>query len=235
VGGTWVTFSQALWYQRVFASPSDEVATRAFFNTRADLGRLPFGAGTVVSQGTQLPASGAPGEVFVVGDCDGVYVSDGAVLDELAPTNWKPIVRTPAVGAFDVDVTFPAAKPGTADPVLVGGTAADPYVLRVEHLGDGNIRFRDDRGSDDGTAPIVHVTPGRTYRMRVAADPQTHLSEVLLDDRKVFSGSYLGTSYSGTAPHLGVNDVDTSTAPKFRGTLDPHPASTALCRKLLDG
>jgi hypothetical protein len=67
--------------------------------------------------------------------------------------------------------------------------------------------------------------------MRVSADPNTQMSAVRLADRTVFSGLYLGTD----APRLGVNDVDASTAPEFRGTIRPRPVSTELCRRLVDG
>ncbi len=210
LGATWITFAQALWYQRVFASPSDEVATNEFFDTRTELGRLPAGSQTAVSRGDALPASGKAGEVFVVGDCAGVYVSDGSIVDEFSRTNWKPIERTPAAGAYDVDVTFPDAKAGTDDPLLVGGSPANPYVLRVEYLGDDMVRFRDDHNPGGGTTPAVHITPGRTYRIRVSADPNTQLSAVHLDDRTVFSGVYLGPD----APRLGVNNVDTLDRPR---------------------
>ncbi|MET0421638.1 MAG: hypothetical protein ABW073_08015, partial [Acidimicrobiia bacterium] len=229
LGAAWINFSQALWSQRLYASPNDDVATESFYDFRTALGRLPAGASTRVEQGDHVPARGAAGAVFVVGDCDGVYVSDGALVDELSPTNWKPVARTPAVGAYDVDVTFRDAPAGTSDPILVGGTAADPYVLRVDHLGDGNVQFRDDHRPGGGTTPIVHVTPGRTYRLRVAGDTQTKSATAFLDDRRVFLGPYA----PDTPPHLGYNDLDASTRPVFRGSLHERPASDALCRRLL--
>ncbi len=112
----WVNVAEGVWYQRVYASPADADATLAFYEHRADLPTLPGGSQPAVQQGDHLPVRGPATDLFVVGDCAGLYVSDGSQPDELSHTSWKPVARTPALGAFDADVVFPGTPAGTSDP-----------------------------------------------------------------------------------------------------------------------
>jgi hypothetical protein len=223
LGATWVTFAQAVWYQRLYQSPSDEQLTREFIQARADIPSLPAGPNlTPVRQGAHLPTRGAAGDLFVVGDCDGLYVSDGSTVDELQHTNWKPVARTPAVGAFDVDLRFGNRPAGTTEALLVGGTPDAPQTLSVEYLGSDMIRFRTTGSGLTGEGPAVHVTPDKWYHVQLSADPETDFSLVKLGDRTVWSGFY-----SADAPPRLVADHN------FRGDVRVHPESKALCREVL--
>jgi hypothetical protein len=231
LGATWVTFAEGLWYQRVFESPTDQSATEQFVRARTDLAQLPgLSTLTPVTQGEHLPARGDPGDLFVVGDCDGLYVSSGATVDELSHTNWQPVARTPGVGAYDLEVSFPAdVKPGTKDPLLVSGTAEHPNILGIEYLGNDRARIFYSGAGIPGAGPSVHITPGQTYRMHLAADPETDFSLVTLDDRTVWSGVYTADD----VPTLAVNRLTESTRPKFGGTLHQLPESKDLCRAVV--
>lgn len=228
LGGVGVTVAQALWYQRVYASPGREADTSRFYETRADLPRLPVGHAPVIRRGDALPARGPAGELFVVGDCAGVYVSDGGVVDELTKTSFKPVVRTPAVGAHDLDTSLDAVPAGRPAPLLVAGTAEAPHILSVERDGPDHVRFRYRGGDLDGAGPRVAIGPGRQH-LEVAADPGTGLISVLVDGEVAFEGLYL----TGEVPTLGVNDLDGSTSRTFPGTLAERPADGSLCRSLL--
>jgi Alpha-(1->3)-arabinofuranosyltransferase len=228
---TWVTFAQGLWYQRVFQSPTDETATEQFVRTRTDLAQLPgLSTLTPVTQGEHVPTRGDPGDLFVVGDCDGLYVSSGATVDELSHTNWQPVARTPGVGAYDLEVTFPAdVQPGTRDPLLVSGTADHPNVLGIEYLDADHARIFYSGAGLPGNGPTVHITPGKTYRVHVSADPETDFSLVTLDDRTIWSGVYTADDL----PTLAVNHLDSSTRARFGGTIHQLPESKDLCRAVL--
>ena len=226
---TWIVFAQGIWYQRVYSSPSDEQLTREFVRERQDLPTLPRGTATTVEQGAHLPARGTPGELFVVGDCDGLYVSDGSTVDELQHTNWKPVALTPAVGAYDVDLQFPRAAAGTSEALLVGGTAENPEVLHVDYLGDDQVRFRTSGTALAGAGPAFHVTPGKRYHVRLSGDPETDYSSVQLGDRTVWSGFYS----SDVAPHLAISDGTRATRGNFSGPVRVHPESKDLCREVL--
>src|SRR5262249_30294441 len=106
VGAPRVTPAEGLSYQRAFPWPTQETATEQFVRARTDLAQLPGISNlTPVTRGDHLPARGNPGDLFVVGDCDGLYVSSGATVDELSHTNWQPVARTPGVGTYDLEVT----------------------------------------------------------------------------------------------------------------------------------
>lgn len=232
--GAWTSFAHALWYQRVFASPGSESATAAFYADRRDLPSLPVGRGTAVNRGEGLPERGQPGELFVVGDCDGLYVSDGATVDELSHTNWKPVVRTPAVGAHELAVSFDDAPDGTQEPILVApatgaSSPAGETVISVEHLPGDRVRFHSRSPGSEGTGPAVEVEPGRTYRMHASADPHTDFTLVVLDGQRVLSGFYP----AATAPVLGRNTVDASTLSRFGGTLRELPVERGACESIV--
>jgi hypothetical protein len=231
LGATWVTFAEAFWYQRVFASPGDEVATRRFVQSRTDAPQLPgISSLTPVTQGEHLPLDGDPGQLFVVGACDGLYVSNGATVSELSHTNWQPVARTPSVGTYDLDVSFPDhVAPGTRDPLLVSGDAREPSVLGIEYLANDRARIFFSGVGVAGNGPSVHITPGKTYRMQLALDPESQSSLVTLDDRTVWSGIYTGSAL----PTLAENRLTESTRPKFGGTMRQLPESKDLCRAVL--
>jgi hypothetical protein len=226
IAGTWVTFAQTLWFQRVFASPPDEVATQAFVRFQQDLGsHYTNGSLFSVRRGDQLPAKGRPGELFVVGDCAGLYISDGSAIDSVQPTNWKPVQRTPGVGVHDVTITFPQGASGSADPLLAGGTPQQPQVVSVQYLGDNMVRFAYRNGNEELVGQPVHVTPGKQYRAQIAADPQSRQVSVMLDDHTVLLVPYDGSDLL----RLGLNAVDASTNAQFGGTIVTHRESNDLC------
>lgn len=231
--GAWTTFAQALWYQRVYASPGSEAATADFYDDRDALPSLPVGRGTVVRRGEALPERGAPGELFVLGECDGLYVSDGATVDELSHTNWKPVVRTPAVGAHDLEVSFDDAPDGTRDPLLVApgsdGARDSGTVISVEHLAGDRIQLHTSAPGSDGSGPIVDIEPGRSYRMQASADPHTDFTLVVLDGERVLSAFYPSPS----APVLGRNTIDDSTQTRFGGTLRERPSKRDDCESIV--
>src|SRR5690606_39734513 len=79
--GTAVALGHGLWYQLVYAAPGDQPDTAQFFEWRTDLPRPPFGEDQPVVTGPVLPTTGAPGQVFVAGDCDRAYAPDGRAVD----------------------------------------------------------------------------------------------------------------------------------------------------------
>jgi hypothetical protein len=214
---TWITFAESLWYQRVFTSPNDETSTQQFFEWRGDLPALPAGRGQVIQEGPHLPARGAPGELFVLDNCAALYVSDGATTDELTHTNWKPVLRTPEAGAFDLDLRFPDGAAGTADRLLVSGANGE-NALSVEYVDDDTIRFSYHGAGIEGLGPAIEIEPGRTYHVRISADPETDFSIVTIDDRLAFSGVY-----GGDVPRLGA----------FRGSLLDRSPTREACQALV--
>jgi hypothetical protein len=227
VFGSWVVFAQTLWFQRVFASPPDESATQAFVRTQVDLAsHYAHGSVLPVTAGNRLPARGSPGELFVVGDCAGLYVSDGSLVDAVQPTNWKPVQRTEQVGAYHADITFPRRPAGAEEPLLGGGSPGHADLVTLRYLGDDTVEFVHRADGDEQASRPLHLTPGRRYDVQLSADPQIHQVAVTLD-----GNPELLAPFAGDAPlRLGVNPADDSTGARFGGEIRRLPESDALCR-----
>lgn len=93
----WATLSLTLIYQREYSAFQPTGLRAGFFGFQADvnealgLGRPSFerGATLPVVEGRELRRTDAPhGQLFVVGDCDGLYISSGR--------SWEPIEERPA-------------------------------------------------------------------------------------------------------------------------------------------
>jgi hypothetical protein len=126
----WTNFALALVYQREYSpfTTDDERAAFVRFQHAA-----PGGGAMAVRGGNTLPARGPAGTLFVLGDCAGVYWSDGV--------HWHPIERTPASGLFRFDVRFHDEPPGTREPLLIAGPIGSSRRIDVEWVAPGQVRF----------------------------------------------------------------------------------------------
>ena len=97
VWSCWATFSLTLIYQREYSAFQPTALRAGFFGFQLDvndalgLGRPSFERGDVlpVITGRELRRTDAPhGRLFVLGDCDGLYVASGR--------SWEPIEEASA-------------------------------------------------------------------------------------------------------------------------------------------
>jgi hypothetical protein len=160
--------------------PNTSRADRAAFVSEQDridsrLGRRPHG----ISTGAGLPAEpghGAPGDLFDVGRCDGLYV-----LGRL--DTWLPVERTARTGTFRVRLR-PGASSG-AQPVFTLGD------LRLDATSAGARRtFALHAGGHAFPGPAVTLPGGRDVELAVSVDPlgPAHFASVELGGRTVASG-----------------------------------------------
>src|SRR5262249_11631248 len=102
----WVNFALALLYQREYSPFPTEAERAAFVRFQYDFAdSLTGGTSTNVRVGRRLPAPLPEGTVFVLGNCDAVYWSDGST--------WHPIERTRAAGRGPPRGTLPPPPPPT--------------------------------------------------------------------------------------------------------------------------
>jgi hypothetical protein len=209
-----------------------------FQKTISDLTGHPLADNVV--RGNVLPTLGPADQLFAVGHCQGLYISDGAVPADHMPTFaaravelsllWYPVELGPEV-IHTLDVTFrgPVADIGKSVPLVTVGTHA-ASTISVQPYGVGEIRFAltDPRGSALG-AP-VRVVEDRTLRITVATDPNIHLASVtshqgqLLQGLLSSQGPVVVHTLHSTAgqPPLAMTVVDTT---------GPAP-DMSLCRSL---
>jgi hypothetical protein len=201
----WVNVALALDYQR-FSSPNADIDGRAAMV--AWQVHLSPREAFDVRRGDDPGPAGPEGSLFVVGDCDGLYRSDGEL--------WAPVERTPGAGHVRLRATLsPRAGSGEAVPVLAapGLPAGVPLVLR--RLDGGRARFEatDRRGLHLDGEPFE--LDGQAHVVDLVVDPRSTEVIVTLDDRRVIDGFYLALPGEpltvGSDWATGVEHLDTPT------------------------
>lgn len=186
-----------------------------------------------VQEGSSLPAWAPAGQLFVVGSCAGLYLSDGedystVPLQQFQRKTWMAVERgAPFQHVFDL--TFGAGTVPSVDLVRVGASVLSVRGQSTNrgHRLDVRFNWRDPRYS--GLGASILVSRGSTLRVTVITDTQNHLVEVSTGGaiylERPLSGSGRVTvpahvrSFVGPPP-ISVTDVTNSA---------PRPS---LCRSL---
>jgi hypothetical protein len=208
--GIVVNGSVGLVTQRLLSAETSEARRAAFVRTqdRADelLGRRPAGVGT----GAALPALGAPGDLFVLGDCDGLYVA--------SQSEWVPVERTPRSGVRRLAARL--------------AETSRPRVLAT--IGSGGDRV--DVVTGPGRQVSVRTAKGVTGRGTRQALAPGHVAEIGLSFDPLTAGSYfLSVSVDGRqvvdapAPYRRLARLRPGSSADVRVVRTPAPA---VCRRL---
>jgi hypothetical protein len=214
----WVNFALAIWYQRaLFPQTASERA--GFIGFQQDVDDLiPGGPRGKVESGSDLPAHGTAGELFIVGDCAGLYWSDSR--------EWYAIERGNGAGHFRLRVRFPSRADG--DEALLGiGRGDDQNVLHVRYLPDRRLRFV--LSSRVAPKPLAsaaqRVEPGRAYLLDVVIDNRTGLVRVTMDGKTVLDDIVF--LVDGDEATVGRSTVPGQVP--VTGTIRDLPVRTPLC------
>jgi hypothetical protein len=217
----WVNFALAFSYQRALY-PQDASSRAGFIGFQQDVDELiPGGPRGNVQFGRELPARGERGELFVVGDCAGLYWSDSR--------EWFAVERADGAGHFRLRARFPDVA--TGEEALLGiGAGSDQNVLQVRYLPDHRARFV--LLSRVAPTPLVsapqRIEPGRAHAMDVIIDGRTGLVRVTLDGHDVLAAITL--LVSGDEATIG----GAAGQPPFSGTLRELPVRMPLCNRMRD-
>ena len=182
-----------------------------------------------IRRGTTLPVWAPADQLFIVGDCDGLYISNGEYYSAVPAqqyerTTWMVVERGHGF-QHTYRITYNPPPPGRiASLQLVGAGSHAVWVTveRTSHPGRLRVLF-----SLLGTGKGVYgnsatVTPGSTHRVVVITDPAkhlaqatqdgvSHLSTTLVNGRPIASA---GTQQGpGSPPALSVVDT-TATSPQ---------------------
>jgi len=200
----------------------------------------PQSLASTVHRGATLPYWAPEGELFIAGNCSGLYYSTGQSYkdvpgQQLMHWTWVPVQEGPGI-IHTINVTFnePQRAITRPVPILTYGRAtlyleqgADENVqLQLTNAGASSISFP----SPIGGAFPVFVHHG--YQFTVMTDPNTNAFEVWQDGSKImghYAGGHgpavvLATPTTGPPPPIVVADTT---------NLSQHPI--ALCRSLLRG
>jgi hypothetical protein len=214
----WVNLGITLVYQREYSPFTTDPERAAFVRFQQ---AAPGGSHLTVRQGAQLPKPLAGGTLFVVGDCAGVYWTDGA--------SWFPIERTNATGHFDVDLTLPSKPPGTTETIAVAGPPQQPMRFAIEYTGPDTYRFvvSAPNLTTPVTSPDQHVGGNRTVRAEILYDPNVSQSGVFLAGQPV-----AGSAFPIPAGPVAIAGRDNDPALSFSGTAQLLSSPANFCHQL---
>lgn len=222
----WANFALALLYQRVFnefLSPPERAAFIGFQHDVDELvpGRTRFdlGVGPILPS----PDPALADTLFAVGDCDGLYWSDGET--------WFAVERTAATGDYPLRVTFPDRRPGTRETLLTVGGADELDRVIVEYRADEQVAFGLVSAFDGRTfrGDPVDIEPGRSYPLDVVIDSHVGRFDLELDGERV-DGFTVPIS-PGPVAIAGTDSATDDT--DFSGSVTHVPERPTLCRELV--
>ncbi len=232
VVAAWVNVSLALSYQRLYSPNAKDDVIAGYLDTTYDVAQsVGLDPDIPIAAGDRLPDSAPRGSLFVVGDCDGLYLSDGMPTNAVKITPWNPVERTEAGGRFLRTIEFPTQPIGTRVPIFSIDSATEDGILYAESVGGDGVAFVYEGPSSDQAGIERYVPADRTWTLDLVVDPQNRNLQLWLDDRLYLEAFYLvedGTPVIGRDV-LGREDVEDA----FPGRLDPLPERTGLCRELL--
>ncbi|MGZ4714105.1 MAG: hypothetical protein ACXV9S_14155 [Acidimicrobiia bacterium] len=205
-----------------------------------------------VQRGDALPRVPSPrGTTFVLGDCGGVYWSQGHAWAPSA--KWYALARTEATGQYDLRMQFVGQGLRSVQPVMVRGEPGSIQAIAVD-IRPRAVRFglysqahpewfahrktgADRKGFLWG--PRIRYRKGKTYPVEVVMDPNNGVVSVVISGYTAF----VYFDYGLTTPQLahfvlptdhvelGVNTVGAPTQPKFEGAFrKKHQRRPGICK-----
>ena len=219
----WINFALAFSYQRALF-PNEASERAGYIGFQQDLDDLVPGGprGSVRTGGPDLPEKRSVGDLFVLGDCGGLYWTDSR--------EWFAVERANGAGHYRLRVRFPDVTSGE-EPLLGIGTDADQNVLRVRYLPNGKARFVLESRVAPG--PLVsapqRIEPGRADLLDVTVDNRIGTVRVKLDGHQALDAiTFLvpgnEATIGGTANPDDLN--------RFTGTIQELPVRTPLCDRV---
>ena len=211
LAGIAVNGSAGLVTQRLLGPETPEADRAGFVGFQDDVDRL-FGRSPGGTEfGEELPAEpSTPGDLFVLGDCDGLYVAGNGL--------WLPVERTQRSGVRSFDVRLPPSGRG---PLVALGSGPQRVAVVLEENG-GELLLRVG-GSTVGRGALPPTDSGDTVRrMTISFDP-------------VLAGSYFASvEVDGERVLAAPAPYDRRAAPRLSGSVTPAESPEAsVCRELV--
>jgi hypothetical protein len=157
-----------------------------------------------VTRGGTLPLNAPAGQLFVAGDCDGLYMATGLLdgsttsgkqspLDEATVgLGWVPVELGPSISrTVVIHVRAPLSAQGP--PILLATAGGDPVsTLSIVPTGPAAIRFAMSGLLGKTVSNPMRVVPGGTYPVTVVLDTYRHVFSVAWGRGGGFKGLLLG-------------------------------------------
>jgi hypothetical protein len=197
----------------------------------------------VVMRGSALPTHAVANQLFIAGNCSGLYVASGISDGLIAPPkmipievalylglSWFPLELAPPI-IHTLDLTFRAPPPnrGLTIPLVVVGKG-NPSTVSLQFRQPGKIRFilKSPQGTAVGSA--TPVAASHTYRFTIVTDEYRHSASVTSSVGTLLSGFMFSRGpvvEVGTAPGSGRSDSAVRVT-----DVTPSVPSDSICRSL---
>ncbi len=188
-----------------------------------------------VRTGSALPELAPANELYIVGQCEGLYISTGEDVSSV-PTQeyqrqtWMNVQEGPAF-EHTVKITFGHAQAKGAPPIgLVRAGQSTIYFTTSKTSLPGYLFVafgeQDPRFSIASLSEVVAV--GSTHSVTIVTDTATHFAQVVMNNIALLSNPMVGGS-----PGVVIAPQTSTASPGYR-ILNTTPAnSPPLCRSLL--
>jgi hypothetical protein len=223
----------------IAASPNEEWNATQDLNyvqaqkTVSDLTGHPLEAN--VTRGGSLPAWAPAGQLYIIGNCNGLYVSNGenystVPSEQYQRTTWMT-VELGHTFQHVFNVTARTPRSGGTESVTLLRSGNDTVTVTVAPLPSPHrVKLSFDEHDNVGTVkgPVFAANSGTTHTVVLTVDPQKHQFVTNFDGVYAVSLLWLGSHPTHVA--VGAHAQSASNALSVRVLPTPRPA---LCQSLL--
>jgi hypothetical protein len=211
--------------QRLLYPDATEPERADFVRFQDDVDQLLDRRPSGVDSGSELPlpARGAPGDLFLLDRCAGLYVQG---LEK----TWLPVERTPRSGVHRLRVRFPRTRDARAEALLSLGSGPRRVAVTSRATQDGAVLAVTVGRRTEGTSRPVAVTG--PARVDVSIDPLygAWFAAIRVDGEEVLSGAR--TPYVRRA--RATLGADPRGLPRFSGEVERVAARPEVCREIAE-
>jgi hypothetical protein len=229
----------------VSATPNDQwngTQVANFVAAEASVGTVsgpPLAARVV--HGSQLPEWMPAGTVFEVGDCEGLYISNGenyatVPLERYQHATWMPAdegvpYRHELQLAFSLD---PSTGSRTLR-LLTSGASTISVVVDVGRVGGPvSATFAESDPTYPVVSAAVSVAPGSVHDVSLVTDYQLHEVTLTMDGVLYLDGAFTGGPGASVPQATGTGPSGSGPAPVAVTDVTDAAAESALCRGVTD-
>jgi len=236
----WTTFGLTLIYQREYSGLQTPALRAGFVGFQLDLNDALGLSLPRVRRGATLPVRPSKfevlrttahhGELFVVGDCEGLFISSGR--------SWEPVEHR-SRGEEKWTVRFGPPRPGVRFPLWSAGTG--PLHVIWAHWMDARhvrIEYQWTAYAGFATGGTMRVEPGREYHFHVVLDRRGGGLDISREGTipgrpgtRLLLWKFAAPFATARGPHLGRQPDPAVGATEFDGTIR-RSTVTPLCDRL---
>jgi hypothetical protein len=187
-----------------------------------------------VVRGNSLPPWGPAGQLYVIGNCDGLYISNGedystVPSQQYVRTTWMTVQLGPAFqNAFRVSLPNSGTVGTESIPLVSMGRYTMELSTTPTSARSVLVRFRLVGGPSPVSGSLFELTSGATQTVGVTSDPVKHRFEISVDG----SNRWAETVGSGSV-HVDSPGTSSGPAPNALQVKVAQTPAPTLCESLI--